>query len=275
MFQNVGRANGYAQVAFVPALNPGGERTLSGLTCERVHFAANRGLCLVPDYGVIANYYAVVFDSDFREINRIPLDGAPTRARVSPDGRVGAATVFVFGHSYADVNFSTTTLLIDMASGGVIDNLENFTTRRDGQTWQGQDFNFWGVTFPTADSNTFYATLRTGGQTYLVKGDIAARTLDVLHENVECPSLSPDGTRIGYKKLGEGLIGQWRLNVLDLATMTETPVAETRNIDDQVEWLDNNTIMYGDGEDIWSVPADGSGSPSMLIQDGLSPAVVR
>src|SRR4051794_32413290 len=82
MFQNVERDNGYAQVAAVPAKDPGGERTLSGLSCERVHFAAYRGLCLVPEYGLIAKYYAVVFDSDFAQLARIPLDGAPTRARV-------------------------------------------------------------------------------------------------------------------------------------------------------------------------------------------------
>jgi hypothetical protein len=63
--------------------------------------------------------------------------------------------------------------------------------------------------------------------------------------------------------------------MLDLATMTETPLAETRNIDDQAEWLDDHTVLYGDGENIYQVPADGSGTPSMFIADGLSPAVVR
>ena len=36
------------------------------------------------------------------------------------------------------------------------------------------DFNFWGVTF-ARDGNRFYATLGTGGKTYLVEGDVAAR----------------------------------------------------------------------------------------------------
>jgi hypothetical protein len=275
MFQSVRRDAGYAQVAVVPAADPSAERTLSGLTCERVHYAAGRGLCLVPEYGVVTRYWALIFDENYQTLSRIALDGPPTRTRVSPDGRYGAATVFVFGHSYADANFSTTTLLIDVASGGVMGNLEDFTTRRDGQVIAADDFNFWGVTFSAADSDTFYATLRTAGQTYLVKGSVTARTMETLHQNVECPSLSPDGTRIGYKRLTEGLVGQWRLHVLDLATMAETPLAETRNIDDQVEWLDNETLLYADGESIWSVPADGSGSPSLLIADGLSPAVVR
>jgi hypothetical protein len=275
VFQNVQRDNGYAQVAVVPASDPSAARDITDIACERVHYAAGRGICLNADYGVIANYYADLFDSSFRPVTRIPLEGAPTRARVSPDGRYGAATTFVYGHSYADINFSTATLLIDMASGNILGNLEDFTTYRDGQQWREQDFNFWGVTFSSADSNIFYASLRSGGLTYLVKGDIGTRSMQVLHQNVECPSVSPDGTRIAYKKLGEGLVGQWRLTMLDLATMTETPLAETRNIDDQAEWLDDHTVLYGDGENIYQVPADGSGTPSMFIADGLSPAVVR
>jgi len=46
-------------------------------------------------------------------------------------------------------------------------------------------------------------------------------------------------------------------------------------IDDQDEWLDNGRILYGVGEAIWTVPADGSGSPRQLLAGALSPAVVR
>ena len=87
---------------------------------------------------------------------------------------------------------------------------------------QSEDFNFWGVTFSAEDSNRFYATVRSAGKTYLLEGDVGERTMTVLRENVECPSLSPDGTRIAFKKLTDGLIGQWRLHVLDLATMEQT-----------------------------------------------------
>ena len=35
-------------------------------------------------------------------------------------------------------------------------------------------------------------------------------------------------------------------DVVDLASMTEWPVAgETRSVDDQVEWLDNDHVVYG------------------------------
>jgi len=275
IFQNVDRSSGYAHVAVLPATDAGAQRSITELVCERVHYAGERGICLVPVHGLVTTYRAVTFDSNFQTVHQVDLAGAPTRARVSPDGRYGVATVFVFGHSYADANFSTQTILIDMESGESLGDLESFTTARDGAVWQSEDFNFWGVTFSPSDSNTYYATLRTAGRTYLVRGDVESRTMEVLRENVECPSLSPDGTRVAFKKLTEGLIGQWRLHVLDLETMTETALAETRNIDDQVEWLDNETVLYGDGQHIWSVPSDGSGSPMIFIADGLSPAAVR
>jgi hypothetical protein len=63
--------------------------------------------------------------------------------------------------------------------------------------------------------------------------------------------------------------------VLDLASGRETPLAETRSVDDQVEWLDDGRILYGLQGDIWVVPADGSGTPQVYLADALSPAVVR
>ena len=91
----------------------------------------------------------------------------------------------------------------------------------------------------------------------------------MLHENVECPSLSPDNTRIAYKKrISPG--GNWRLYVLDLTMMHETPLT-AYSIDDQVEWLDNDLLLYGFDTKIWVVPADGSGAPR-LPRDADSPA---
>ena len=40
----------------------------------------------------------------------------------------------------------------------------------------------------------------------------------------------------------------WRFTVLDLATGTETPLAETRSVDDQLAWLDDAHLLYSDGE---------------------------
>jgi hypothetical protein len=173
----------------------------TALVCDRVHYAAGTGICLSydeehPDVLV----WVTLFGPDFQPRHRFKIDGVLSRARVSPDGKYATATVFVNGHSYADANMSTATILIDTATGANLGNLEEFETWKDGSRYQAPEFNFWGVTF-AQDSNHFYATLRHGDKTYLVQGDVTARKLTVLHENVECPSLSPDGTRIAFKKL--------------------------------------------------------------------------
>ncbi|HMB21925.1 MAG TPA: hypothetical protein VKP08_03785, partial [Anaerolineales bacterium] len=202
-----------------------------------------------------------------------------SRTRVSPDGKYAAFTVFVSGHSYADTNMSTATMLLDTATGESLGNLEEFEVWKDGQRFQAPEFNFWGVTF-AQDSNRFYATLRNGSTTYLLEGDIAARKLTALHENVECPSLSPDGTRIAFKKLTP--TGLWQLTVLDLTTMQETSLAEKESIDDQVEWLDNEHILYQKVDyeppkwvSVFVLPADGSGKPELFLENATSPVVVR
>jgi len=144
------------------------------------------------------------------------------------------------------------------------------------------DRNFWGVTF-ARDDDTFFATASTGGTTWLVKGSFAARRMDSLRTDAECPSLSPDGTKVAYKKrLGSTKTGQWRLAVLDLACGQETLLAETRSVDDQVEWRNDQQLLYamsrqgaeGTISDVWSVPADGSGAPAVFISQASSPAVV-
>jgi hypothetical protein len=112
-----------------------------------------------------------------------------------------------------------------MSSGDVIGELEQFSTWRDGARFKAVDFNFWGVTF-ASDPNTFYATLRTAGSTYLVRGDLALRRLTVLHDNVECPSISPDNRLLAFESAS--VRDDWRLAV-DLQTMTERLIAaETR-----------------------------------------------
>lgn len=279
VFQHVARDDNYAQIALAPLDAPDSPRTITPLACERVYFAAGQGLCLMPERGLVTTYYAYTFGPDFQPRQKITLTGRISRARVSPDGRYGAATVFVSGHSYADGAFSTQTTLIDMATSTTIGELEQFTVSRNGERFHSADFNFWGVTF-ARDSNRFYATLRTNGQTYLVEGDVAGRSMRVLHENVECPSLSPDNTRVAFKKRIEvGPQAEWRLHILDLATMTETPLAESKSVDDQVEWLDDRNVLYGMptglAADVWTVPADGTGQPRKLVSQALSPAVVR
>jgi hypothetical protein len=277
MVRNEITGQSWAQVALVAVSAPAVARTVVPLRCQRLHFAGGRGLCLAEAGGFGMAHDAYVFGSDFKVLYTFPLTGLPSRARVSPNGRYGATTVFVAGHSYTTAGFSTETTLFDLESGTKLGTLEAFTVWRDGERFKRVDFNFWGVTF-AADGNRFYATLNTGGQTYLVEGDVAARSMRVLRSNVECPSLSPDGTRIAFKKrLDTGRLGSvtWRFYVLDVRTMAETPLAEQRSIDDQIEWLDDRLVLYGVVADVWVVPADGTGEPRRFLSRALSPTVIR
>jgi hypothetical protein len=255
------------------------QRAQTALTCERIHYAASNGICLMYDSsGSVPLVWVTLFGPDFQPRHQFTIEGILSRARVSPDGKYAAFTVFVTGHSYNDPNMSTATVLLDTATGASLGNLEEFEVWKDGQQFQAPEFNFWGVTF-AQDSNRFYATLRNGNSIYLVQGDVAARKLTVLHQNVECPSLSPDGTRIAFKKRAGH---RWQLTVLDLATMQEIELAEKESIDDQVEWLDNERILYHKTDydppkwvSVFVLPADGSGKPERFIPDAISPVVVR
>ncbi|MFJ3876240.1 TolB family protein [Streptomyces sp. NPDC090077] len=278
VFRNMAWGPHRDELATVPADAPGGPRTASGVSCLRFHAAAGTGICLQADRGgVQESYRAVVLDAGLGEVSAHPLAGIPTRARVSPGGHLAAWTVFVGGDSYAGTDFSTRTSLLDLRTGRLDASLEDFTVLKDGKEYRNADVNFWGVTF-TADEKAFYATLATGGRTYLVRGDLAARTVTTLRENLECPSLSPDGTRLVFKKRVPGLPAEapWRLHVLDLASMRETPLAEERSVDDQVVWRDDRTLVYslpGDfGADLYTLPADGSGAPARLADSALAPA---
>jgi hypothetical protein len=270
------------RVALRPT-EPGATPLYTQLDCYRVYFSAGSGLCLGSN-GM--NGGAFSFDRNMNVVHRYDIDGIPSRVRVSPDGRYGAMTVFVSGHSYMDVGMSTRTAIVDLTNGEfAIKDLEDLEIYRDGEKFDAIDFNFWGVTFER-DSNRFYATLQTGDERYLIHGDVAARRADVLRSNVECPSLSPDGTTIAYKKrVKSGLFGQeWRLQLLDVATLQERPVAEDRNVDDQVEWLDDTHLLYfvPDDEppvttrpDLWSVSTTGDTEPQLYWSTAASPAVVR
>src|SRR4051794_33519524 len=224
--------------------DPGHRRRASGRACERVHASATGAICVARSRSVLGAYEALLLTPGGGVRHHIPLDGGPSRTRVSADGRYGATTTFVTGHDYARPgSFSTQTLLIDMRRGTVIANLEDFTISRGGRVVDAADVQFWGVTF-ARNSDHFYVTLATGGKTYLVDARVSARSGRVIHDNVECPSLSPDGTRIGYKKLVGIKARTWRFHVLDLATGKETPLAETRSVDDQLEWLDDGHLLY-------------------------------
>ena len=253
--------------------------TLSSIHCERSFSAAGTLLCLQSEGQVLSTPYAEIYDSSLHQTKKIEITGLPNRARLSADGRMASWTTFVSGDSYVGPAFSTRTSILDLKTGAYVQTLESFTPTVEGGRYQAVDINYWGVTF-AADDNTFYVTMGSAGSTWLMRGDLAAHTLTSVARNVECPSLSPDGTRIVFKKkVSDDVRRPWRLEVLDLATLAETPLAETNSVDDQAAWLDDHTVMYAlphpddPGYDLWSVPADGSGAPSLLAADAFSPSV--
>lgn len=279
LFRDASPGDSYGHLAVVRL--PIGEepRQLAPLSCERVHYAAGWGVCMVTDESRMpVQYSAFTFNRSFVKGPPIALTGPPIRARISPDGRRGALTVFERGHSYADEEFSTRTIVVDTASGRQIADLEDFAVEKDGRPLKSIDFNFWGVTF-TRDGDRFYATLKTRGQKYLVKGSVDARRVTVVHSDVECPSLSPNESLVVFKKPLDTEIG-WRLHVLDLATGVERPLNQTRkSIDDQVDWFDDEHVVYHDsaseGTGIWVLSIDGVTPPKLLLTNGYSPAVQR
>jgi hypothetical protein len=271
------KTNGYLELLATGA--PDGTRYRTPLRCERVHFASGSGICLAAERGAVTRYSAHVFGADFRVRATLPLQGIPSRTRVSPDGKRGVITVFVNGDSYNSTSFSTRTTLVDMETGRAIADLEEFLVTRDGMPFKSIDFNFWGVTFATGDR--FFATVGTRGTTYLLEGNVDARSARVRFEGVECPSLSPDGTKIVFKKRVAS--SKWRLHILDLATLREMPLGETRSVDDQVEWLDDDSIAYAlpsnaggmGGSDVWTLAIDGNTPPRLLTDRAYSPVAIR
>ena len=284
LFRHTGIDSNYNMLTMAPLDQPGAGRISATLGCERISFAAGNGVCLQADRGVFTTYKAVLFDRDLHARTSFKLEGSPSRTRISGDGRVGSITVFVTGqaHGYAGSSFSTKTILLDMTSGDQLGELEQFTTWRNGTRFQAADFNFWGVTF-AQDSNTFYASLKTGGKTYLVRGDLGLRKFTVLHENVECPSISPNNRLIAFKKRVGGDLSPWRFYLLDLTTMTERVLAgEKRSVDDQVEWLDDSHLLYAMPRssqsaitDIWVSPSDGDAPARVFLQEAESPIAIR
>jgi hypothetical protein len=251
----------------------GTPRAQKGPACLRFYEDGGSALCLtVARSGV--DFRAKILDRSGRIRHDLTLTGLPSRARVSPNGKLGAMTTFVSGDSYAAPGtFSTRTTILDLVEGKPISDLEKFKVTKDGKVIHSQDFNFWGVTF-AKDSDEIYATLATGGHHYLVHGRVSTRSFEVLRDNVECPSLSPDGTRVAYKGR-DGKPWHWRLHVLDLRTGADVAVSERRPIDDQAEWLDNRRLLYGLGVDVWVAPADGSGRPQRFLANASSPSTQR
>ncbi|GEK86245.1 PD40 domain-containing protein [Microbacterium aerolatum] len=285
LFRNTASGEGYGHVASVPLDQPDAARAVLDLACDRVAATDTAISCLKTERGITPSYNARLYDAAGTTAQiEWPLPGIPSRTRFSPDGTLVATTSFVTGHAYASIGFSTETSIHRTDDGASFGSLEDWSLIIDGEPSAPVDRNYWGVTF--IDDTSFYATvgMTTIGQTYLVKGDIQARTMTSVLESVECPSLSPDGTRIAFKRVtaGSGPTVHWTPAIYDIADGSVTVLdAETRNIDDQIAWLDDDTLLYGmpndtpGDSDVWALPADGGSAPGILIAHAWSPTVVH
>jgi hypothetical protein len=288
LFRSTALGDSYGHVTQAWLDDPDGPRSVAPISCDRVHYAAGSGVCLAADRGALTVYRAVLFDARFAVRKTITLAGPPSRARVSPDGRRAAFTVFINGHAYSTPSFTTRTSIVDAITGdSLVDDLEAWPVTRNGAAFKATDFNFWGVTF-THDAERFYATLGSGGKTWLVEGDFASRRMRVVADGVECPSLSPDGRRIAFKRRDADNPGGrfwWHVAVLDLASgHVRVLPGESRSVDDQVEWNGNDEIFYAmplDTQqssaetDVWAIAADGTTPARRLARFAFSPAVAR
>ena len=282
LFENTDLGHAFGRVEVVPLTDPGGIRAITPITCDRVATAKTVGVCLTINQGVVTTYTGKIFDRNFNVLHTFPLPGLPSRARLSPDGHWAAMTVFVSGDNYASATFSTRTAFIDTSTGKNFGNLEQFHVTDGGSTVTNANRNYWGVTF-AADSDHFYATLGRGNNIQLITGSVSSHAAHTIRKGVECPSLSPDQTRIAYKSRVGGTLTavKWRLHVVDLRTGKDIELAETRSIDDQVEWLDNSTVLYSilrspSGtavKDTYALPADGTGQPTIYVKGASSPVV--
>ncbi|RBY78004.1 hypothetical protein DQ239_09895 [Blastococcus sp. TF02-09] len=282
--RNTAPGPSFGKVALIPLDDPTGPRAIVDVACDRISATPSGALCLQQVTGMLTTYRAVFLDEQLREVGAAEVGGVPSRARVSAGGSWGASTVFVSGHAYTDAQFSTETLITDLTTRTSLGNLETWTTVRDGEEITAVDRNYWGVSF-IGDGPGFYATLGTGDRIFLVKGDVGTRTMEVVGTEGGCPSVSPDGRTVVYKEVdpesrNEHFVAAG-LAEGDLDGRPAVPLGEGRLVDDQVAWLDDDTVLYAVGRgvsssvdfDVWSSPVDG-GAPTLLIPDAASPSVV-
>ena len=263
-----------------------GTRTLLDRTCMRVHIATDHGVCLAENEGVVASFTTTFFRAENLNADiKSYASALPSRARISPDGTFSAVTAFVSGSSYVDIGAETTTIVTidEIDSNRLLRGANQFTIDSDEARFNNQNPQYWGITF-AADEDEIYVTGFFGDKPEVMHGTLDNMTIEPTGWVGSCPSLSPDGKTLVFKEMTAD--NSFELVVVNLETNTKHTLGETRSVDDQVEWLDNDTILYalhregGDTVvqpefDIWMLDIAEGSEPELFLPNANSPAVAR
>lgn len=268
-------------------VKPDGSRVLLDRRCDRVHVGGGVGVCAAPLGGALGGWETLLFDASTPGMPILSDHSSPlpSRARVSADGSIVSTTSFVSGRSYEDIGGDTSTIVVFVEVAN--NRLTGMTQYQSSAQLQFADSSaqYWGASFADPAGETFYATAHYGTGPVVVHGRVAEQTVSEPLLDGSCPSVSPDGTRLVYKAMRPG--GGFDLTVYDIESGESRQLNETRSVDDQVEWLDDNTILYAlhpEGEsdelvdpsfDIWKLSLDEDAVPELIIPAASSPAVVR
>ena len=228
-------------------------RSPTTLRCDRIHASATGQLICFSNVSQGGSVQFTSPTSYWFSRDLEPLghhanqgNGQPSRARISTDGKFSATTEITTGHSYVSAGtntFSTSTIITERDSkDGRSEDIQNWPVFNGGARVKAVDLNLWGVTFHPVETHRFYVTAFFDGKPYLAEGDVQTHRISVVRAGVECPSFSPDGLRLAFKKRTSSTT--WSPAVLDLATMKETDFDVGNSVDDQIEWLDGHTLIY-------------------------------
>lgn len=278
IFRTLAPPAAHGRLAVLLLDSPGAVRRPLALSCARVHYAGGRGLCVVqaPD-GQPARYAVHTFDRTMTLGPRVDVPGVPTRVRVSPDGRRGAITTYAEEESPAGERLATGALIVDMSTGQVLGDVRQFRIDTRATPELDGPIDVGSVAFE-ADGDRFFAAVSAASGHYLCAGSVDERRLTGILAGVANEALSPGGRQLAVKMLRDG--GFWQLAVIDLRTWEQRELKQgERSVDDQVEWFDEEHVMYHDayneGTALWILPADGVGKPRVLVEQAYSGSVQR
>lgn len=229
-------------------------RAETPLKCMRIHSASSGELaCMtqivpqgLPNAGKLSPPMVYIYSADLRILYAHPATGnTPSRVQMSADGSMVGFTSFTSGTSYADgagVNFMTSTRVGPADKPDQTSNLKDWRLLQDGKVLRSPNVQYWGVSFLPQNSNFFYVTVYINDARHIARGDVRQRELVIIFTGAECPSVSPDGTRIAVKRQISRT--SWRPAVITLDTLAVTEFDVKDFVDDQIVWFNNGVLMF-------------------------------